>query len=51
MGRLQYLSNYYSMYYRNTPMLAQLHAAAVEQQSGSDLFILETGVADDDTKG
>ena len=51
MGRLRYLSNCYSMYYRNTPMLAQLHAAAVEQQSGSDLFVLERGVADDDAEG
>ena len=51
MGQLHYVSNCYSMYYRNTPMLAQLHAAAVEQQSGSDLFKLETGVVDDDTEG
>jgi len=34
-------------------MLAQLNAAAVEQQSCSDLFVLERGVADNtnDTKG
>ena len=50
MGQLQYLSNYYSMYYRNTPMLAKMHAEAIEN-SGPTHFSVETGTADNDEEG
>ena len=50
MDQLRYLSNCYSMYYQNTPMLARIHAAAVEK-SGLDQFALETGKADDNAAG
>ena len=49
-GRLRHQSNCYSVYYCNTPMLAKLHAEAVED-SGLTQYSVETGIADNDEEG
>lgn len=49
-GQLRYLSNCYSVYYRNTPVLAKIHAEVVEN-SGPTHFSVQTGTANNDEEG
>ena len=47
MGRLQYLSTAFQMYYRNTPALAQIHARAMESSGNYTPSAMPTKITDD----
>ena len=51
MGRLQYLSQAFQMYYRNTPVLAKIHTRAVESTSNYTPPAMPTKILDNKYNG
>ena len=51
MGRLQYLSQVFQMYYRNTPALAKIHARAMESSGNYTPSAMPTKITDNEYDG